>query len=77
MTDDTNVNAGSETSGESTDTVQTEQADTTDTVQTETAAQDAGSAVEQKAGYACTCPDGRAGTLHDQDGTLVCLPNQG
>jgi hypothetical protein len=37
----------------------------------------AGSAVEQKAGDACTCPDGRPGTLHDQDGTLVCLPNQG
>lgn len=34
-------------------------------------------APEQKAGDACTCPDGRAGTLHDQDGTLVCLPNQG
>jgi hypothetical protein len=30
-----------------------------------------------KAGDPCKCPDGRDGTLNDQDGTLVCLPNQG
>jgi hypothetical protein len=41
----------------------------------EAAAQGGGG--EPKAGDACTCPDGRVGTLHDQDGTLVCLPNQG
>jgi hypothetical protein len=41
--------------------------------------QDAGTAVEQKAGDTCTCPDGRIGTLHagDQEGTFVCIPNQG
>lgn len=71
-----NVGAGSETSGETTETVQTEAA-ATETAQTESV--DAGSAVEQKAGDACTCPDGRTGTLHagDQEGTFVCIPNQG
>jgi len=61
-----NVGADSETSGE-----------TTETVETKTAVKDAGGAAEPKAGDPCTCPDGRAGTLNDQDGTLVCLPNQG
>jgi hypothetical protein len=60
------VDAGSETSGE-----------TTETVETETVVKDAGEAAEPKAGDPCTCPDGRDGTLNDQDGTLVCLPNQG
>ena len=36
-----------------------------------------GGGAEPKAGDACTCPDGRPGTLNDQEGTLVCLANQG
>lgn len=81
MSDEQNVEAGSETSGDQ--TVETSQEETSTDTAAETTensvetAQDAGGAVEQKAGDACTCPDGRAGTLHDQDGTLVCLPNQG
>lgn len=73
-----NVGAGSETSGETAETMKVDSTNTTtETVLTDTGV-DAGSAVEQpKAGDACNCPDGRAGTLHDQDGTLVCLPNQG
>lgn len=30
-----------------------------------------------KAGDACTCPDGRPGTVHRFDVGLICLPNQG
>lgn len=30
-----------------------------------------------KAGDACTCPDGRAGTVHRFDAGLICIPNQG
>jgi len=67
-----NVGADSETSGETTETTQVDSTDTT----TETAV-GAGGAAEPKAGDPCTCPDGRTGTLNDQDGTLVCLPNQG
>jgi hypothetical protein len=72
MDNESNVDAGSNNSGESVvDTTNTEKSDTVaDTT-------NAGDAVEQKAGDACTCPDGRPGTLHDQDGTLVCLANQG
>jgi hypothetical protein len=78
MSDDTNVNAGSETSDETAETTNVDSTNTTDeTVQTDTTAENAGGAVEQKAGDACTCPDGRPGTLTDQEGTLVCLPNQG
>jgi hypothetical protein len=62
------VDAGSETSGEQA---------AAQSSQEEKAAADAGGAVEPKAGDACTCPDGRPGTLHDQQGTLVCLANQG
>jgi hypothetical protein len=73
-----NVGAGSETSGEQAENTQVDSTnDAGETVQTDTAAESAGEAAEQKAGDACTCPDGRPGTLHDQDGTLVCLPNQG
>jgi hypothetical protein len=32
---------------------------------------------EPKTGDPCTCPDGRAGTVHILDEGLVCLPNQG
>lgn len=28
-----------------------------------------------RAGDACTCPDGRAGTVHQYDAGLVCIPN--
>jgi hypothetical protein len=77
MDEQENVDAGSDTSGEQAESAQ---AETTDTTAPETEkAVDAGGAAdaEPKAGDACTCPDGRAGTLHDQDGTLVCLANQG
>jgi hypothetical protein len=63
-----NVGAGSETPSEPAETVAETPSE---------AAPAAEPAAEQKAGDACTCPDGRPGTLHDQDGTLVCLPNQG
>jgi hypothetical protein len=85
MSDETTVEAGSETSGEQA-VVDTAQADTastdtsaTDTAQADTdASADAGDAAEQpKAGDPCTCPDGRAGTLHSFDEGLICLPNQG
>jgi hypothetical protein len=74
-----NVDAGNETSGETTETVQTETAGVSETVETATETQNAGSAVEQKVGDSCDCPDGRPGTLHagDQEGTFVCIPNQG
>jgi hypothetical protein len=64
-----NVSAGSETPSEVVETPEVE----TPSVETPAAETPA----EQKAGDACTCPDGRPGTLNDQDGTLVCLPNQG
>jgi len=65
------VNAGSETPSEVVETPAVE------TPSSETPAVEA--ATEQKAGDACTCPDGRPGTLHagDQEGTFVCIPNQG
>jgi hypothetical protein len=75
-----NVDAGSENSGETTEATQVSSTDTTtDAVQTDTNVDNAGEAAEPKAGDACTCPDGRAGTLQtgDQEGQLVCLPNQG
>ena len=60
------VDAGSEVSRE-----------TSETVNTDTVGKDAGEGAEPKAGDPCTCPDGRTGTLSDQEGQLVCLPNQG
>jgi hypothetical protein len=66
MDEQENVDAGSETSGE-----------TTETVETANVVDNAGEAAEPKAGDPCTCPDGREGTLSDQEGQLVCLPNQG
>lgn len=74
-----NVGAGSENSGEQADTTKVDSTnDAGETVQTDTPA-NAGEAAEQKAGDTCTCPDGRTGTLHagDQEGTFVCIPNQG
>lgn len=62
------VNAGSETPSETVETP-------VETPSVETPAAEV--PAEQKAGDACTCPDGRVGTLHDQEGTLVCIPNQG
>jgi hypothetical protein len=41
------------------------------------AAAQAGAAGQPKTGDPCTCPDGRAGTVHVLDEGLVCLPNQG
>jgi hypothetical protein len=69
------VNAGSEPSGEQ----PTPEVETTQVETPSETPQDAGGAVEQKSGDACTCPDGRSGTLHagDQEGTFVCIPNQG
>jgi hypothetical protein len=29
-----------------------------------------------RAGDACICPDGRAGTVHQYDAGLICMPNQ-
>jgi hypothetical protein len=29
-----------------------------------------------RAGDACTCPDGRTGTVHQYDAGLICMPNQ-
>lgn len=29
-----------------------------------------------RAGDACTCPDGRKGTVHQYDAGLICIPNQ-
>ena len=83
-----NVDAGSEPSGDTTDTAQADTAETTatDTAQADQEAADAGAAAEQEqtqgaepqVGDACTCPDGRAGTVvEDPEGALVCLPNQG
>jgi hypothetical protein len=28
-----------------------------------------------RAGDACTCPDGRTGTVHQYDAGLICIPN--
>jgi hypothetical protein len=75
-----NVGAGSENSGE-TASQETGTTDESTTASQETVEQtstaSAGDAAEPKAGDTCTCPDGRQGTLHDQEGQLVCLPNQG
>ena len=73
MSDEKNVNAGSETSGEQ----PTPEVESTQVESTPEPSQDAGGAVEQKAGDPCTCADGRPGTYSDQEGQLVCLPNQG
>ena len=73
--EETNVGAGSETSGETTETEQSETA-ATETAQAETADAE-GAADAPQAGSQCTCPDGRVGTLHDLGGQMVCLPNQG
>jgi len=85
MSDETNVEAGSETSGE-TAAVDTAQVDTTstDTSATETApadtdaSADAGGAADEtsvKVGDSCVCPDGRTGTVHSYDEGFVCIPN--
>jgi hypothetical protein len=29
-----------------------------------------------RAGDACTCPDGRTGTVHQYDAGLICMPNE-
>jgi len=72
-----NVGAGSETSGEVSETTVSETNETSETAQSTTDAS-AEVAAEQKAGDACTCPDGRIGTLHaNEDGTFTCIPNQG
>jgi len=77
-----NVGAGSETSGE-TASQETGATDTGTTTSNEAVEQEstasAGEAAEQKAGEACTCPDGRPGTLHASDSGdgFICLPNQG
>jgi hypothetical protein len=85
MSDEQNVEAGSETSGD-TAAVDTAQADTasTDTSATDTAQADAGASADAggaagqpKTGDSCVCPDGRPGTVHVLDEGLVCLPNQG
>jgi len=39
------------------------------------AAAQSGGAVAPKAGNACKCPDGRAGTVHSYDTGLICIPN--
>jgi len=85
MSDEQNVDAGSETSGE-TAAVDTAQTDTTatdtsatDTAQTASdASADAGGASSEttvKAGDSCVCPDGRTGTVHSYDEGLICIPN--
>ena len=64
MSDETtNVEAGSETSGE-----QAAEPDASRTGYAEKGL---------KAGDACVCPDGRKGTVHRFDAGLICLPNQG
>jgi hypothetical protein len=68
MSDEQDVPVGSETPSETVETP-------VETPSSETPAAEV--AAEQKAGDACNCPDGRPGTLHDQEGTLVCLANQG
>lgn len=84
MTDDTTVDAGSENSGETAaDTTATAETTSTDTSATDTASAaseasaDAGGAATDavKAGDACTCPDGRTGTVHSYDEGLICIPN--
>jgi hypothetical protein len=72
MPDEPKVETGSEASGE-------QPAPEVETPQIETPSEAPAPEVvaKQKAGDACTCPDGRPGTLHDQEGTLVCLANQG
>ena len=72
MADEEKVGSESETSGETASETKVEGGEGA-----EDATETAGSATEPKAGDACTCPDGRPGTLHDQEGTLVCLANQG
>jgi hypothetical protein len=76
MDEQENVNAGSETSGETADTAQADTADTSDTAQADAGAESAGGAAEPKVGDTCTCPDGRAGTIHSYDEGLICIPNQ-
>ena len=83
MTDETTVDAGSENSGETAaDTTATAETTSTDTSATDTAGRseasaDAGGAATDavKAGDACTCPDGRTGTVHSYDEGLICIPN--
>ena len=83
MSEETTVDAGSETSGE-TAAVDTAQTDTTatDTSASETAqattdaGADAGGAAEPKQGDPCTCPNGAPGTLQpvgDENGKLICI----
>ena len=85
MSDESNVDAGSETSGETAvDTTATAETTATDTSATETAQADEGASADAgevatetvKAGDVCTCPDGRAGTVHSYDEGFVCIPNE-
>jgi len=67
---DEQENVGAETPS---DTVETPETPSSETPAAETAA-------EQKVGDACTCPDGRPGTLQPGEGEgapLVCIPNEG
>jgi hypothetical protein len=79
MSDDTNIDAGSETSGEqAAETSQeTTAAETTKatTEKSEETTADAGGAAEPKVGDQCVCPDGRRGTVHSYDEGLICIPN--
>jgi hypothetical protein len=77
MEPENQVDAGSETSGETAvDTTAIAETAATDT--SATASVDAGGASSEttvKAGDTCTCPDGRTGTVHSYDEGLICIPN--
>jgi hypothetical protein len=51
-------------------------ADTTDTTATDDASRTGFAEKGLRAGDACICPDGRAGTVHQYDAGLICMPNQ-
>jgi hypothetical protein len=74
---DENVDASSEISSDvaaETSQETSEAAATANTASTDEAVAEV-AADEHKAGDACVCPDGRAGTLHLYEAGFVCIPN--
>jgi hypothetical protein len=74
-----------ESTNSTTETVQTDAgvqdaggaAETTETSEvTEDASRTGYAEKGLRAGDACTCPDGRKGTVHQYDAGLICIPNQ-